>query len=51
MKPRSNLDSFLELRKYKNDSMESIGMFVLKLSLFFTCLLGEGKSAAILKLT
>ena len=41
----------LELRWYKNNSTESRWMFVLKLPPFFTRLNGEGKMAAISKLT
>ena len=41
----------LEQRQYQNDSMESISIIVLKSSLFFTHLDGNGKSAAISKLT
>ena len=40
----------LELRQYKNESMESISMFDLKLPRFFPRLRGEGKGAAISKL-
>ena len=41
------LNGAIELRQYKNDSMESLSMFVLKLPRFLTRLYGEEKSAAI----
>ena len=40
----------LKLRQYKKVSMDSYGMFVLKLPRFFRRQYGEGKSTAISKL-
>ena len=46
-----NAQNLLDLRQYKNNSMESTSKFVLKMPRFFTRLCGEGKIAAISKLT
>ena len=46
-----NLKKFLELVQYKNDLMESLDMFVLKLPRFFTRKYDQEKSTAISNLT